>query len=169
MGMYKYIREAWKRPHDNREVWNSHLIQWRKEPVTLRIARPTRLDRARSLGYRAKPGIIVVRQRVGRGTHAKPRPVGGRRPKRAKQFKDLKLSYQTIAERRVSKTYVNCEVLNSYWVGEDGQHKWYEVIIVDRSHPAIKSDPQLKWMTDVRGRVERGLTGSARSSNFRKS
>ncbi|KKT75754.1 MAG: 50S ribosomal protein L15e, partial [Candidatus Peregrinibacteria bacterium GW2011_GWA2_44_7] len=41
----------------------------RKEPVTLVLEHPTRLDRARSLGYKAKQGCIVARQRVGRGGH----------------------------------------------------------------------------------------------------
>ena len=37
-------------------------------------------------------------------------------------------SIQRIAEERVSRRYPNLEVLNSYWVGEDGKNKFYEVI-----------------------------------------
>lgn len=52
------------------------------------------------------------------------------------------------------------EVLNSYWVGEDGKHKWFEIILVDPSHPVIASDPNLNWITKKThtGRAERGLT-----------
>lgn len=56
------------------------------------------------------------------------------------------------------------EVLNSYWVGEDGKHKWYEVILVDPYHPAIKADPQLNWLCTGkhRGRAFRGLTSAGK-------
>ena len=82
MGVYKYIREAWKQPKENLgELWQQRLILWRRQPTTVRIDRPTRLDRARSLGYRAKPGVIVLRQRVMRGAHKRSRP-GHRRSKR---------------------------------------------------------------------------------------
>jgi large subunit ribosomal protein L15e len=71
-------------------------------------------------------------------------------------------SIQRIAEERASVRYVNMEVLNSYWVGQDGRAKWYEVILVDGHHPAIKNDPHLSWMADSvhRGRAERGKTSA---------
>ena len=73
MGIYKYIRDAWAQPKDTLGAqYRQYLIQWRTEPATLRIERPTRLDRARSLGYRAKQGIFVVRQCVTRGGHNRP-------------------------------------------------------------------------------------------------
>ena len=68
MGMYQYIREAWKNPNKNlAELWHQRIIKWRQEPATIRIEKPTRLDRARSLGYKAKPGFIIVRQKLTRG------------------------------------------------------------------------------------------------------
>src|SRR3990167_3868695 len=68
MGMYQYIREAWKKPKENLgSLWQERLIKWRQEPATIRIERPTRLDRARSFGYKAKQGYVMVRQRVNRG------------------------------------------------------------------------------------------------------
>jgi large subunit ribosomal protein L15e len=61
--MYAYVREAWKRP-DRSEVkgllWE-RLQVWRREGSIVRVERPTRIDRARSLGYMAKQGIAVVR------------------------------------------------------------------------------------------------------------
>jgi len=49
------------------------------------------------------------------------------------------------------------QVLNSYWVGQDGKHKWYEVIVVDPNHPSIKTDKNLKWICSntQKGRVFR--------------
>ncbi len=165
MGIYKYIKDAWPK-QDTRKL----LEKWRKEPATIRIEKPTRLDRARSQGYRAKQGILVVRQRVKRGGRMREKPAGGRRPKRATRRKTLKLNYQTVAEQRANKKYPNCEVLNSYFVGKDGNNYWYEVILIDRAHPAILADPFLSKIARQRGRVFRGLTSSAKRTRglFRK-
>jgi large subunit ribosomal protein L15e len=51
-----------------------------------------------------------------------------------------------MAEERVARKYPNLEVLNSYWVWQDGRHKWFEVILVDPNHPAIKSDKDVGWI-----------------------
>ncbi|MFH1770257.1 MAG: 50S ribosomal protein L15e [archaeon] len=162
MSLYKHIREAWKRPKDSlKELTRERLIAWRKEPVTIRIDRPTRLDRARSLGYKAKQGIIVVRQRVSRGGRQRPQFKAGRRPRHMRRRKIVAKNYQQIAEERAHKKYVNCEVLNSYEVAQDGVYTWYEIILVDRFHPqTLKSDK--KWITFKEGRAERGLTSSGR-------
>jgi len=165
MGFYKYIRETWKKPKETLgELHKERLIAYRREPVTLRIDRPTRLDRARSLGYRAKQGILVIRQRVGRGGHTHPRIKAGRRPKHNTQRKVVNKSYQQIAEERVARKFTNCEVLNSYLVMTDGQNKWYEVIIVDRAHPAIVADTTINWISLQKGRVFRGLTSAGKKS-----
>ncbi len=54
------------------------VVEWRKENAITRIDRPSRLQRARRLGYKAKQGIVVVRMRVGTGGMRKQRPVAGR-------------------------------------------------------------------------------------------
>ena len=165
MGIYKYIREAWKNPRES-SLYRQRLIQWRTEPATIRLEHPTRIDRARSLGFKAKPGIIIVRQRVTRGGRMNPQIRHPRRSKRMSRRKDLAISYQTVAEMRVYKSYPNMEVLNSYWVGKDGQYYWFEIILVDTSHPAILADPQLNWIAlpHHKGRAFRGLTASAKRS-----
>ncbi|MCS7131148.1 MAG: 50S ribosomal protein L15e, partial [Hadesarchaea archaeon] len=77
-----------------------------------------------------------------------------------------KKSIQLIAEERAARKYPNLEVLNSYPVGDDGQHRYYEVIMLDPSHPAIYNDPDLGWIArpNQRGRVYRGLTRAGRKS-----
>ena len=165
---YGYIREAWKRPRENdemRALLQARLVKWRREPAIVRIERPTRLDRARSLGYKAKHGIIVVRVRVRRGGRRKSRPRGGRRPKRMAVHKITPAkSIQRIAEERAARKYPNLEVLNSYWVAEDGRWKWYEVILVDPHHPEIKADKNLNWICRPvhKGRAFRGLTSAGK-------
>jgi len=158
MGIYKYIRNVWKNPTENLgDIWQNRLILWRKQPSLLRIARPTRLDRARSLGYRAKPGVLVVRIRLGRGGHRVPD---------ANTLFPVGKSYQWIAEERANRKYPNCEVLNSYEVARDGLHFWYEIIMVDRDHPAVLKDKELKFIAGKshRGRVHRGKTSAGRRS-----
>jgi len=165
MGLYKHIREAWKKPKQTlKEINRERLISWRREPSTLRIERPTRLDRARSLGYRAKQGIIVVRQRVARGGRQREKFRSGRRPKHMRRKKIVAKNYQQVAEERANKKFVNCEVLNSYKVGKDGLYYWYEIILVDRDHPQILKDKKLGWMAFKRGRAQRGLTSTGRKS-----
>ncbi len=167
MGMYKYIRKAWQKPKANMpELWRERLLKWRREPANVRLKRPTRIDRARSLGYKAKQGFIVVRQRVLKGGHTRQYDTHGRRPKATRKRMVLNKSYQQIAEERANKKFPNCEVLNSYWVCQDGKHYWYEIILVDTSAPEIKSDSDIKWITakQHKGRVYRGLTSTARKS-----
>jgi large subunit ribosomal protein L15e len=137
------------------------LQTWRREPAVIRIARPTRLDRARSLGYKAKQGIITARVRTWRGGRRKQRPRGGRRTKHLGVDRlTARKSSQRIAEERAARKFPNLEVLNSYWVGQDGKSKWYEIILVDPSHPRILSDPGLNWIASSRGRALRGTTSA---------
>jgi len=167
MGMYKYVREAWKKPKANMpELWRERLIKWRRDPSTLRIKKPTRIDKARSLGYRAKQGFIIVRQRVMRGGHKRQEGHLKRRSKNARIRMVLGKSYQQITEERANRKYPNCEVLNSYWVAKDGRYYWYEVILVDKSSPSILADKRINWIAEPqhKGRVFRGLTSAARKS-----
>ncbi|MBW2977225.1 50S ribosomal protein L15e [Candidatus Woesearchaeota archaeon] len=168
MGTYKYVRELWRKPKQTlSKLWTERLIQWRQEPSTVRIERPTRIDRARSLGYKAKQGFVIVRQKVSRGGHMRPKAImGGRRPKHARRRMVLDKSYKQIAEERANRKFPNCEVLNSYWVAKDGKYYWYEIILVDKAHPAILKDKDIKWITEKqhKRRVYRGLTSAARKS-----
>jgi large subunit ribosomal protein L15e len=164
---YKYIAEAWKKPEKSflKEIMRERLIQWRKQSVIGRIEKPTRLDKARKLGYKAKQGFVMVRVRVRRGGLRKVRPKAGRRPKRmgVKKFKPAK-SLRLIAEERAARKFPNLETLNSYWVGEDGRSKWFEVIMVDPNHPAIKSDENINWICEKqhKRRVFRSLTSAGK-------
>ena len=163
--MYRYLRELWKKPKEN-ENWKRMIIQFRKEPAVLRVEKPTRIDRARSLGYKAKQGFVVVRARVNKGRRKRPRPAGGRRPKRAGRYFTLGKSKQFVAEEKAARKFPNMEVLSSYYVGEDGDTLWYEVIFVDPKHPAIRKDGNVKWIAKPqhKRRVYRGLTPAGKKS-----
>jgi len=161
--MYVWLRELWKRPYDEPlgSLLKARMIQWRKQPAIVRIEKPTRLDRARALGYKAKQGFVVVRVRVRKGGLSKPRPRSGRRPKRMGVYGYApKKSHRWIAEERAARKYPNLEVLGSYWVGDDGVYKYFEVIMVDPHHPVIRSDSDLKWLTGYERRRRRIKTPS---------
>ena len=168
MGIYQHIKEAWNNPKEGLgKLYQERLIQWRRDNSVVKLDRPTRLDRARGLGYKAKEGIFMVRVRVGKGGRKRRRSLKtGRKSSNATARKVVSQSYQVVAEQRADRKYVNAEVLNSYWVGEDGKHKWYEIIMVIPSHPAIKNDNELGWISSNKhkGRVWRGLTSAGKKS-----
>lgn len=164
MGMYKIMRESWQNA-EIKTLMKERLISWRKEEVMENIERPTRLDRARALGYKAKQGYVLVRARIGKGSSKREKPHGGRKPLHAGMTSITPtMNLQHIAEMRVARKYPNLEVLNSYYVAEDGKHKWFEIILVDPEHPCVKSDPKINWICDQRGRVFRGLTSAGKRS-----
>jgi large subunit ribosomal protein L15e len=164
---YSHIKEAWRDPDDGKlaELQWQRKQEWRDEGALERIDNPTRLDKARELGYKAKQGVVVVRISVRKGTARKSRFKAGRRTKRQGvnrigRAKNL----QRIAEERASRKYVNLRVLNSYWVGEDGSQKWFEAILLDPEHGAIQNDDDLNWICDdtQKNRVFRGKTSAGR-------
>ncbi len=167
VNMYGYVKNAWKEHKKTyvRDIQWQRMIQWRHAGAIVRVERPTRIDRARELGYRAKQGFIVVRVRVRRGNLQRRRIKGGRRPKRRGMNRiPMRKSIQRIGEERVARKYPNMEVLNSYYVGEDGKHHYYEVILVDTHHPAICNDPKINWICSKKhkGRAFRGLTSAGK-------
>ncbi|ERG89923.1 MAG: ribosomal protein L15E [halophilic archaeon J07HX5] len=148
---YSHIRDAWKNPDDGKlaELQWQRTQEWRDQGALERIERPTRLDRARSLGYKAKQGVVVVRAAVRKGGARKQRFTAGRRSARQGVTRiTRRKNIQRVAEERATRKYPNLRVLNSYWVGEDGSQKWHEIIMIDPNHPAIESDDDLGWICD---------------------
>ena len=172
---YKYIAKEWAKPEQSfvEELMKERLILYRKQPTIIRIEKPTRLDRARALGYKAKQGYIIARTKVRRGGLRKQRPKAGRRPKRmgVAKYKPAK-SLRLIAEERTGKKFPNLEVLNSYWVGEDGRSKWFEVIMINKTvlskqhnfktQKARITNQNLINLASQKRRVNRGLTASGK-------
>ena len=123
----------------------SRVVSWRKQNALTRIAKPSRIQRARRLGYKAKQGIIVIRMRVGTGGMRRKRPRSGRRPKHLGVTRiKADVSMKGVAERRVLEKYPNMKLLGSYFLYKDGIHYWFEVILADPSHPRISKDKELR-------------------------
>lgn len=163
--MRKELSALWKNPSEL-PAYRERLIQWRSEGTIVRVDKPTRADKAHQLGYKAKQGFVLARVKIVKGGRKKPDVQGGRRPATSGRFFTLKKSKNSVAEEKVADKFPNMEVLNSYWVGEDGNHKWFEVILVDKNHPAIKADKTINWITGHQhtGRVYRGLTSAGKRS-----
>jgi hypothetical protein len=56
--------------------------------------------------------------------------------------------------------------LNSYWVAQDATYKYYEIIMVDPAHKAIRRDPRINWIVNPvhKRRDARLLTSAGRKS-----
>ncbi len=120
-------------------------VIWRNQNAVTRVEKPSRIARARRLGYKAKQGIIVIRMRVGTGGMRKQRPRGGRRPKHLGVTKiKADVSMKQVAERRILQRYPNMKLLGSYFLYKDGMHYWFEVILADPSHPRIAKDKEIR-------------------------
>jgi len=166
-GAYHYIKKAWLNPSsEHKAILRKKIISWRKGQRIVKLEKPSRLDRARTLGYKAKRGIIIFRIAVKRGGHKRQRPSTKRRSKRMTIQKNLKMNYQWIAEQRFEKNYPTLEVLNSYHVGKDGKYYYFEIIAIDPNIPEIKSDKNLNWICkpENHNRARRGVTSAAKKS-----
>ena len=162
MGYLKYLKKLYQDNDAILGILRKKAIEWRKSNAVTRIERPTRIDRARALGYKAKKGFIVVRVRVKRSKRQRPMIRKGRRSKHQRRREVIGKSYQWIAEERANDRYVNCEVLGSYFLFKDGKHKFYEVILGDRE--ILKTYHGMGWIADNPGRVYRGLTSAGKKS-----
>ena len=137
--------------------------EYRQLPVIHKCQRPSRPDKARKLGYKRKQGYVIYRIRVRRGGRKRPVSKGivyGKPVNQGINQLKPKRSHRAIAEERVGKRCRNLRVLNSYWAAQDGAYKFYEVILVDPFHKAVRRDPRINWIASNKHkhRENRGLT-----------
>jgi large subunit ribosomal protein L15e len=157
---YGFMKESREKEE---EMMKKRLVGWRKQHTVERIEKPSKLERARALGYKAKPGFVVVRVKVRKGGRRRARYHRGRKPSKAGMVHFTpKQSLQAIAEQKAARKFSNLEVLNSYLAVEDGTTKFFEVIMVDPKNPHIVNDPKINWICESqhRRRAFRGLTAA---------
>ena len=144
--MTGYQDQIWlKMWRENAPELRAKAVEWRRQNSLVRVERPSRIQKARQLGYKAKQGIVVIRMRVGRGNMRRKRPVAGRRPKHLGVLRiKPALNMQKVAERRVLERHPNMKLLGSYYLYRDGLYLWYEVILADPSHPRILKDKEIR-------------------------
>lgn len=110
--------------------YRSRLTEWRNQNTVVRAAKPTRIERARALGYREDGTCYVARVRVTKGTPFHSRPRAGRRPKKMGIRKiTYAITDRRVAENRALRKFRNLKLLGSYLAGEDGRFKWFEIIL----------------------------------------
>ncbi|KAL1769966.1 60S ribosomal protein L15 [Sigmodon hispidus] len=109
-----------------------------------RAPHPTQPDKSRRLGYKAKQGYVIYRICVRCGGRKRPVPKGATYGKPVHHgVTQLKfaLSLQSVAEERTGRHCGALGVLNSYWVGKDSTYKFFEVMLIDPFHKAIRRNP----------------------------
>ncbi|KAM0863230.1 hypothetical protein ACQ4PT_017356 [Festuca glaucescens] len=169
MGAYKFVSELWRRKQSDvmRFVQRVRCWEYRQQPAIVRITRPTRPDRARRLGFKAKQGYVVYRIRVRRGGRKRPVPKGivyGKPKHQGITQLKFQRNKRSVAEERAGRRLGGLRVLNSYWVNEDSTYKYFEVILVDVAHNAVRNDPRINWLCNPvhKHRELRGLTSAGK-------
>lgn len=164
------MQELWRKKQSDVMTFllRQRCWQYRQLNAIHRATRPTRPEKARRLGYRAKQGFVIYRIRVRRGCRKKQVAKGAvfGKPKNegVNQLKP-KRNHQAIAETRVGRRVAQAlRILGSYWIGQDSTYKFYEVICVDPFHKAIRRDAKINWICDPvhKHREQRGLTSAGR-------
>ncbi|KAG6788751.1 hypothetical protein POTOM_004828 [Populus tomentosa] len=205
MGAYKYVSELWRKKQSDvmRFLQRVRCWEYRQHPSIVRVTHPTRPDKARRLGYKAKQllafvfydgygtefrsmfvldddvlrldvysfcqrkGYVVYRIRVRRGGRKRPVPKGivyGKPTNQGVTQLKFQRSKRSVAEERAGRKLGGLRVLNSYWINEDSTYKYFEVILVDVAHNAIRNDPRINWLCNPvhKHRELRGLTSAGK-------
>jgi len=171
MGAYKYIQELNRKKSSDTMRFLARVRTWefRQLPAIHRCSRPSNVDKARKVGYKAKQGYCIYRVRITRGNrkkrvkkgivYGKPGQCGIKKWKAAR-------SRRSVAEERAGRKLGGLRVLNSYWVAEDAVYKWYEIIMIDPMHKCIRDDPRINWICKpvMKHREMRGLTAAGRKA-----
>ncbi|KAH8490135.1 hypothetical protein H0E87_022595 [Populus deltoides] len=168
-GAYKYVSELWRKKQSDvmRFLQRVRCWEYRQHPSIVRVTHPTRPDKARRLGYKAKQGYVVYRVRVRRGGRKRPVPKGivyGKPTNQGVTQLKFQRSKRSVAEERAGRKFGGLRVLNSYWINEDSTYKYFEVILVDVAHNAIRNDPRINWLCNPvhKHRELRGLTSAGK-------
>ncbi|THG12285.1 hypothetical protein TEA_001472 [Camellia sinensis var. sinensis] len=186
---YTYVSELWRKKQSDvmRFLLRVRCWEYRQLPSIVRVTHPTRPDKARRLGYKAKQGYVVYRVRVRRGGRKRPVPKGivyGKPTNQGVTQLKFQRSKRSVAEERAGRKLGGLKVLNSYWINENGgvdvvagcnghsvtvaaadsTYKYFEVILVDPAHNAIRNDPRINWICNPvhKHRELRGLTSAGK-------
>lgn len=171
MGAYKYLEELWKKKQSDvmRFLLRVRTWEYRQLPAVHRASRPSRPDKARRLGYKAKQGYVIYRVRVKRGSrkrkvakgicYGKPSTSGVTAIKASRNLR-------SVAEERAGRKLGSLRVLNSYWVCQDASHKFFEIVMVDPMHKTIRNDSRINWICNPthKHRELRGMTSAGRKA-----
>uniref|UniRef100_A0A0E0HPK5 Ribosomal protein L15 n=1 Tax=Oryza nivara TaxID=4536 RepID=A0A0E0HPK5_ORYNI len=143
MGAYRCVSELWRRKQSDVMTFVQRVRCWdhRRQPA---IGRPTRPDKARRLGDKAKQGYVVLPCPSRRGGRKRPVPKG---------IVYSKPKHQGITQLKFqrNKRSVAEELLGASWVHSGcstptGTPPNFEIILVDVAHSAIRDDLRINWL-----------------------
>ncbi|VVB05007.1 unnamed protein product [Arabis nemorensis] len=153
-----------------REIYELYIRPFNWENFIFLTVRPTCPDKARRLGYKAKQGFVVYRVRVRRGGPKRPVPKG------IVYGKPTSQGVTQLKFQRSKHSVAALRVVNSYWLNEDSTYKYYEIILVDPAHNAVRNDPRINWISNLvhkhhelrgltsEGKKNRGLTSEGKKN-----
>lgn len=113
----QYVEELWKKKQSDvlRFLQRVRCWEYRQLPSITRLTGPSRPDKARRLGYKAKQGFVVYRVRVRRGGRKKPVSKVRRNAAAAEDGSGLECQVGTaLVARSVVIFYVNFCVTGFY-------------------------------------------------------
>ena len=112
MGAYKYLEELWRKKQSDllRFLLRVRCWQYRQLTSVHRAVRPTRPDKARRLGYKAKQGYVIYRVRVRRGGRKRKVPAGHKRGKPTNQGV-TQLKFQRSLRSVAEVSYLGASIL----------------------------------------------------------
>ncbi|TYG73624.1 hypothetical protein ES288_D04G116100v1 [Gossypium darwinii] len=110
-------------------LWGTKRVrcwEYRQHPAIVRVNHPTRPDKARRLGYKAKQEWSKEACSQRYIVYGKPTNQG---------VTQLKFQHnkRSVAEERAGRKLGGLRVVNSYWINEDSTYKYFEVILVDKN------------------------------------
>ncbi|HEV8290235.1 MAG TPA: hypothetical protein VGQ00_04775 [Candidatus Norongarragalinales archaeon] len=130
MGAFKYITKNFQQSYAQRsDIYRARIQAWRQGNTITRLENPTNPPRAHSLGYRATKEFVIARVRLHKGRFRREATDLGRKHGNTRKHQHPGKERAWFAEEKCGRRFPNLEPINSYWVGEDGQYKYFEVIM----------------------------------------
>ena len=113
------------------QILPRNSCDYRHQSNYSRIRVPSRPHRARTLGYKNKNHMILVRARIRRGGTAPMIPDKSRTPSNIGKHRTRDIPLSKILAQRVSRKYPTLRVLNYYPIQKDGKYLYYQYIMYD--------------------------------------
>ena len=140
--------------YDNSMSFTEHLVRPDRTRLVDWVTRPSRAMSSTESEF----DVVAGRSQCQRVLHTVCRVISRRRPaidpllgkptnQGVNQLK-YQRSLRSTAEERVGRRCANLRVLNSYWINQDSTYKYFEVILVDPQHKAIRKDPRINWIVN---------------------
>ncbi|XP_045142181.1 60S ribosomal protein L15-like [Echinops telfairi] len=152
MNAHKYLQELWRRKESTVKCFPLQVHFWQCHQLLMLhwVLHSAQANKACRLGCKAKQHYVIDRIHLRHGGQKCPGPKSatyGKPVHHALIQLKFSRSLQCVAEERAECHSGALRVLNSYWVGEDSMHKFFEVNFIDPCHKAIRRNPDTQWIT----------------------